>query len=73
MGAVIYDHDGRLYPSDEARMLAAMGDDAFALGHVSKPVSQWLSSPAMARLMDAGVAEALAPSGSGSGSGSGSV
>ena len=40
-------------------MLAAMGDDAFALGHVSQPVSQWLFSPAMARLLDAGVAEAL--------------
>lgn len=59
LGAVIYDHDGRVYPSDEARMLAAMGDDAFALGHVSQSVSHWLSSPAMARLLDAGVAEAL--------------
>ncbi len=59
LGAVIYDYDGRVYPSDEARMLAAMGDDAFALGDVSQPVSQWLSSPAMARLLDAGVAEAL--------------
>lgn len=59
LGAVIYDHDGRAYPSDEARMLAAMGDDAFALGDVSQPVSQWLSSPAMVRLLEAGVAEAL--------------
>lgn len=59
LGAVIYDHDGRVYPSDEARMLAAMGDDTFSLGDVSQPVAQWLSSPAMARLLEAGVAEAL--------------
>ncbi|MEB2125783.1 His-Xaa-Ser system radical SAM maturase HxsB [Xanthomonas campestris pv. campestris] len=59
LGAVIYDHDGRVYPSDEARMLAAMGDDQFALGDVSQPVTDWLSSPVMARLLEAGVAEAL--------------
>ncbi|KAG0930736.1 hypothetical protein G6F31_016955 [Rhizopus arrhizus] len=58
-GAVIYDHDGRVYPSDEARMLAAMGDDTFALGDVSQPVAHWLGSPAMTRLLEAGVAEAL--------------
>ncbi len=59
LGAVIYDHDGRIYPSDEARMLAAMGDDGFVLGNVSEPVSTWLESPAMTRLLEAGVAEAL--------------
>ncbi|KAG1256884.1 hypothetical protein G6F65_016137 [Rhizopus arrhizus] len=59
LGAVIYDHDGRVYPSDEARMLAAMGDDTFALGDVSQPVAHWLGSPAMTRLLEAGVAEAL--------------
>ncbi|MEN5116795.1 His-Xaa-Ser system radical SAM maturase HxsB [Luteimonas sp. TWI662] len=58
-GAVIYDYDGRVYPSDEARMLAAMGDTSFALGHVGQPVSDWLASPAMASLMAAGVAESL--------------
>lgn len=58
-GAVIYDYDGQAYPSDEARMLAAMGDATFALGHVAQSVEQWLASPAMERLMAAGVAEAL--------------
>lgn len=58
-GAVIYDYDGQVYPSDEARMLAAMGDTRFALGHVAQPVEQWLASPAMEQLMAAGVAEAL--------------
>lgn len=58
-GAVIYDYDGRVYPSDEARMLAAMGDRSFSLGHVGQSVSEWLASPAMERLMAAGVAESL--------------
>lgn len=34
LGAVAYNFDGRVYASDEARMLAAMGDDSFCLGHV---------------------------------------
>ena len=58
-GAIIYDYDGRAYPSDEARMLAAMGETRFALGRVDQPVSEWLASPAMELLMTAGVAEAL--------------
>jgi len=58
-GAVIYDYDGQAYPSDEARMLAAMGDARFALGRVDQPVEQWLASPAMKHLMRAAVAEAL--------------
>lgn len=59
LGAVVYDFDGRVYPSDEARMLASMGDDSFVMGHVGQPVNEWLDSPLMATLLDAGVAEAL--------------
>ncbi|MDH5824960.1 His-Xaa-Ser system radical SAM maturase HxsB [Luteimonas sp. RD2P54] len=59
LGAIVYDYDGRVYPSDEARMLAAMGDHGFALGMVNEPIENWLSSPAMQRVMAAGVAEAL--------------
>lgn len=59
LGAIVYDFDGRVYPSDEARMLAAMGDTSFALGTVDQPVNEWLSSPAMHRVMAAGVAESL--------------
>ncbi len=32
IGQLAYDYDGAVYPCDEARMLAAMGDDAFRLG-----------------------------------------
>lgn len=58
-GAVIYNYDGQIYPSDEARMLAAMGDVSFSLGHVGQSVEEWLASPAMERLMATGVAESL--------------
>ena len=33
-GAVVYNYDGGVYASDEARMLAEMGDDTFRLGSV---------------------------------------
>lgn len=59
LGAVVYDYDGRVYPSDEARMLAAMGDHTFVLGRVDESVDVWLNSPAMQRVLAAGVAEAL--------------
>jgi len=59
LGAVVYDYDGQVYPSDEARMLAAMGDTTFAIGRVEQPVAEWLDSPAMQRLLDSGVAESL--------------
>lgn len=34
ISGVIYDYDGSVYPSDEARMLARMGDTHFNLGNV---------------------------------------
>jgi His-Xaa-Ser system radical SAM maturase HxsB len=34
ISGVIYDYDGSVYPSDEARMLARMGDRHFHLGNV---------------------------------------
>lgn len=34
LSALIYNYDGRVYSSDEGRMLAEMGDDAFCIGHL---------------------------------------
>jgi hypothetical protein len=34
LAAVVYGYDGRVFASDEARMLDAVGDDAFCLGTV---------------------------------------
>jgi His-Xaa-Ser system radical SAM maturase HxsB len=36
ISGVIYDYDGNVYPSDEARMLARMGYNYFCLGNVFK-------------------------------------
>jgi uncharacterized protein len=34
LGALVYNYDGRVFASDEGRMLAEMGDDSFELGNV---------------------------------------
>jgi His-Xaa-Ser system radical SAM maturase HxsB len=34
LGALVYNYDGRVFASDEGRMLAEMGDNTFELGHV---------------------------------------
>ncbi len=36
ISGVIYDYDGSVYPSDEARMLARMGDPHFNMGNVHR-------------------------------------
>jgi uncharacterized protein len=36
LGALVYNYDGRVFASDEGRMLAEMGDRTFELGHVDK-------------------------------------
>ncbi|MDH8206496.1 hypothetical protein QIG19_27455, partial [Klebsiella pneumoniae] len=35
LGALVYNYDGRVFASDEGRMLAEMGDDTFVLGNVA--------------------------------------
>ena len=34
ISGVIYNYDGKIYPADEARMLARMGDEYFCMGNV---------------------------------------
>jgi uncharacterized protein len=34
LGALVYNYDGRIFASDEGRMLAEMGDTTFELGHL---------------------------------------
>lgn len=57
--ALVYNYDGHVYPSDEARMLLEMGEDGFRLGTVHQPLHELLGSPVMAALLASGVAEAL--------------
>ena len=59
LGAVVYNYDGGVYPSDEARMLTEMGDDSFRLGSVEDSFEDLLSSEAMQIIAEAGCAESL--------------
>ena len=34
ISAIVFNHDGKVYPSDESRMLAEMGDQHFCLGNL---------------------------------------
>ena len=58
-GQLAYNYDGRIFPSDEGRMVDAMGDDLFAIGHVDTSEYQDLvnhptvRSIAAASLLDA--------------------
>ncbi len=36
IGAILYNYNGKIYASDEGRMLAEMGDDTFCIGHLDK-------------------------------------
>src|SRR5882762_3846959 len=36
LGALVYNYDGRVFASDEGRMLAEMGDQTFELGSVAE-------------------------------------
>ncbi|VVO15081.1 hypothetical protein PS914_04598 [Pseudomonas fluorescens] len=59
LGTLVYNYDGDVYPSDEARMLLEMGEDGLMLGSVSQPLKELLQSPVIDMLLSAGVAEAL--------------
>lgn len=44
-GVLLYNYDGQIYPSDEARMLAEMGDDKFKLGNVFNKYTTIFQNP----------------------------
>ncbi|MDQ2084107.1 His-Xaa-Ser system radical SAM maturase HxsB [Xanthobacteraceae bacterium Astr-EGSB] len=58
-GVVLYNHDGAVYASDEARMLAEMGDRTFQLGTVNDRYLDLFLGETMQQLAAAGCAEAL--------------
>lgn len=59
LGALVYNYDGRVYCSDEGRMVAESGDDRFVLGTVDQPYRSLIMSTAMQWLLASGVSEAL--------------
>lgn len=60
INAVAYNYDGEVYPSDEARMLAAMGDKTFLMGNArTHSFSQLFGGPVVVGLQAASVVEVL--------------
>lgn len=60
LGTLVYNYDGRVFPSDEARMAAETGDHRFALGTVADDLDTLLGSDAMKWLARGAIAETQA-------------
>lgn len=58
-GVLVYNYDGSVYVSDEARMLAEMGDPRFRTGSVHEPMSVLRQSEAMKIIQEHGDAEQM--------------
>jgi His-Xaa-Ser system radical SAM maturase HxsB len=52
LAVLIYNYDGYVYPSDEARMLAETGDTSLRLGRIGESLESLLSSRAQRQLID---------------------
>jgi His-Xaa-Ser system radical SAM maturase HxsB len=60
IGAVVYNYDGDVYASDEARMLAEMGDRAFRLGNVHRDTYEGMfGGPLLKSLVASSCVESL--------------
>jgi len=59
LGTLVYNYDGKVYASDEARMLAAMGEETFCLGHVENSYAELMRSDAMQLIAAGGIAESI--------------
>lgn len=59
LGTLVYNYDGRVFASDEGRMLAETDDDRFVLGTCDQSLPELLGSEAMRWTLAAGVAELL--------------
>jgi len=57
LGALVYNYDGRVFASDEGRMLAEMGDDTFALGTVSDSYRSLVLSDRLVDLVGASLTQ----------------
>jgi uncharacterized protein len=60
IGAVVYNYDGDVYASDEARMLAEMGDKKFRLGNVfADSYSEIFGGPVLRELVNNSCVDSL--------------
>lgn len=53
LATLVYNYDGFVYPSDEARMLAEMGDTSFRLGKIGEKLNVLLNSEVQNNLIRA--------------------
>lgn len=51
---LLYNYDGWVYPSDEARMLAETGDTSFRMGSIGAPLTALLGSEVSRRIVEQG-------------------
>lgn len=54
---LVYNYDGFVYPSDEARMLVETGDISLRLGSIGQPIQDLLDSPVRLALVKASLTE----------------
>jgi uncharacterized protein len=60
IGGIIFNYNGEVYPSDEARMKAEMGDKVFCMGNLlSDSYEQIMLSPALLTPLQESVAESV--------------
>ncbi|WP_081619396.1 His-Xaa-Ser system radical SAM maturase HxsB [Thioalkalivibrio sp. ALE30] len=60
ISVLLYNYDGGVYASDEARMLAEMGDETFRLGDVhSNSYEQLMLNPTLLDVLEATVSESI--------------
>ncbi|MGA2175867.1 MAG: His-Xaa-Ser system radical SAM maturase HxsB [Verrucomicrobiota bacterium] len=60
IAGVIFNYNGEVYPSDEARMKAEMGDKIFCMGNLLKDsYEQMMTSPALLTPLEESVAESV--------------
>jgi His-Xaa-Ser system radical SAM maturase HxsB len=58
LAVLVYNYDGYVYPSDEARMIAATGDQSLRLGRIGDPLEKLLSSPLQRKLVESSLSRA---------------
>jgi His-Xaa-Ser system radical SAM maturase HxsB len=57
LSVLVYNYDGYVYPSDEARMLAETGDKSLRLGEIGQSLSSLLNSSVQQQLVRASLTE----------------
>jgi His-Xaa-Ser system radical SAM maturase HxsB len=56
---LVYNYDGLVYPSDEARMLAETGDRTLAMGRIGAPMRELMASHVRRQLVEASTVDAI--------------